>query len=120
MLESLCIESERYNCDSITNNNGYKLIDICKNHDLHTVNGRFGNDKGIGETTCKSISAIDYVIASPELFTKINDFMVDMFDPLLSDVHNTICLELKNNVVPTDKECFKQTKTKKSANCDSV
>ena len=44
MLESFGIETKRFNCDKIINNNGYKLIDMCKNHDLHIINGRFGDE----------------------------------------------------------------------------
>ena len=28
------------------------LMTLCKNHDLHIINGRFGDDSGVGQTTC--------------------------------------------------------------------
>ena len=68
---------------------------MCKNHDLHIINGRFGDD---------SISLIDYAIASPDLLTKVTNFSVDIFDPLLLDVHNRICLLLENRVVSNKME----------------
>ena len=29
-------------------NNGYKLIELCKHLDMEIINGRFGNDQGVG------------------------------------------------------------------------
>ena len=84
-----------------TNNNGKKLIELCRNVDVKIVNGRFGNDYENGNFTCykpNGKSTVDYAIASPCLFPKIIDFTVDMFDPCLSDVHCPICLALNFDI----------------------
>ena len=92
LLDDLGILTERYNMDCNTNNNGYNFIDICRNFDLHIINGRFGADKDIGKFTCDNRSCIDYMSASPEILTNIQNFYVDIFDCLLSDKRNPICV----------------------------
>ena len=44
------------------NKNGERLLDLCQNHNLFIVNGRFGDDANIDKTTCKDVSVIDYAI----------------------------------------------------------
>jgi len=124
-LDALDICTERHNCDRLTNNNGYNLIEVCKCLDVHIVNGRIGKDLGCGKLTCNNASLVDYVIASPHLFTKITNFYVDTFDNFLSDKHNPICLSLTCNqildltsipirekymVEDTQPQCFVQTR----------
>ena len=101
-LISLGFTTERYNFDKHVNKNGSRLIDTCKNFDIHFINGRFGDDLNRGKLTCDNASSIDYAIASPSLFSKIVDFRVDTFDKFLSDKHNPICLSLS---------CSSKTKT---------
>ena len=43
---------ERMNKYGYTNNNGNKLIELCKMSDLKIANGRIGKDRGIGNYTC--------------------------------------------------------------------
>lgn len=95
-LESHGIDIERYSQDMLTNNNGLKLIEFCKVTDLHIINGRFGQDYKIGHTTCKDVSVVDYVVASTNMMLSVVDFQVDVFDPLLSDVHSPLCLKVFN------------------------
>ena len=99
-LECLGLCTKRFSMDTSTNNNGYKLIELCKTLDLHIVNGRFGNDKGIGRVTCDNTSVVDYVIVSAELFPQIVDFNVDVMDKFLSDKHRAISIKFrcKDNV----------------------
>ena len=94
ILEKANIPLERKNNDKKSNNNGTKLINMCKNTETCIVNGRIGHDKGIGNFTFNDTSTIDYAICSPDLLPCIIDFKVDIFDPLLSDKHNPICLTL--------------------------
>ena len=94
-LDSLGICTVRHNLDKCTNNNGYRLIELCRSLDVHIVNGRFGDDLNTGKMTCDNSSVIDYAIASPEFLPKVSNFHVDIFDKLLSDKHNPICLSLK-------------------------
>lgn len=79
--------------DKVTNNNGRRLVDLCRSLDLHIVNGRAGKDKTIGECTSDRKSTIDNAIASTELFPQLIDINVDTFDKYLSDKHSPICFE---------------------------
>ena len=40
--------SKRYNEDKVCNSSGIKLLDLCKSSGLKIVNGRVGDDAGIG------------------------------------------------------------------------
>ena len=57
------------------------------------MNGRVGNDLEAGVTTCNN-SVIDYVIVSPELFNVISNFEVLPYDPIFSDIHKPISLQM--------------------------
>jgi hypothetical protein len=50
-----------------SNNFGTRLINMCKSMGIMLANGRCGNDRLFGHTTCDNISIVDYVICSPEL-----------------------------------------------------
>ena len=63
-FSSLKIRKKRVSEDSKSNNNGYKLIDICRNNNLFILNGRFGKDKSLGKFTFRDQSLIDYTICS--------------------------------------------------------
>ena len=78
---------KRENCDQQYNNFGCNLVNFCISQGLLIMNGRTGNDKGIGKLTCKGASAIDYFIGSPTIFPMTSDFDVLDFDNCLSDVH---------------------------------
>ncbi|XP_030839274.1 uncharacterized protein LOC115923141 [Strongylocentrotus purpuratus] len=90
----------RKNMDVKVNNNGSHVIDICKTLGLAIVNGRLGDDNGIGNFTCFNknggCSTIDYAIVSHELFYNIQNFQVDLFDKCLSDVHCPIVMTLQS------------------------
>ena len=47
-----------------------KGVALCRNLDVHIVNGRIGADKEQGLLTCDNASAIDYALASSELFRR--------------------------------------------------
>ena len=86
---------ERVNKDGHTNNNGNKLIELCKMSDLKIANGRLCKDRGIGNYTCHTTngnSTIDSALLSMELFPYVDDFYVDILDKYMSDVHCPICL----------------------------
>ena len=63
-LEKLNIQLHRKSQDKKKNNNGYKLIEACKNNNLTILNGRFGQDKNVGKFVFRDISVIDYVLAT--------------------------------------------------------
>ena len=68
---------------------------------MFIANGRIFNDQGIGKTTCKNVSLVDYLLLTPNLFDVISDFDIIDFNPMFSDVHNRIhfSLSLPNRVI---------------------
>jgi len=91
----------RSNKDKCMNNNGHKLIDLCKMSGLKIVNGRIGRDKLLGNFTCHTAngkSVIDYAIASMQLFPYLSDFYVDVLDRSISDVHCAISLYICKSI----------------------
>ena len=112
-LDALGININRINSDTKTNNNGKKLIDLCKNFDLRILNGRCGSDSYIGDFTCLSSSGkstIDYIytVLSSELLPKVKEFKVDVLDTCLSDKHKTIytILRADNTSLATSKSKY--------------
>ena len=83
--------------DHNVNTYGRRLLLLCKNLNLIIVNGRFGRDRGVGNLTCKYGSIVDYVIISSPLTEIIEDFTIEPFDPLFSDVHSALSLFLKSH-----------------------
>ena len=70
----------RQNSDKVINNNGRKLIDMCKMCNLRIANGRLGHDAGVGNFTCQTYngqSCVDYVLFSPNLINDIEMFTVE-------------------------------------------
>ena len=69
------------------NNNGLFLLDFCKQTGMRIMNGRVGEDYGIGRYTfvgSRGSSVVDYILSSQDLFTNISHFKVH--DPnILSD-----------------------------------
>lgn len=66
-----------------------------KKLNLYIANSRVGLDRGIGKRTCKNRSVIDYFISSSSLFPFIQEFDINDFNPILSDIHNSIHISLK-------------------------
>ena len=50
-LTNYSIARDRKSKVTKTNNNGYKMLDICNNNNLFLVNGRIGYDKTVGNYT---------------------------------------------------------------------
>ena len=96
---NLCnISLRRSSGDDICNNYGYRFADFCKNMGLYIANGRCGEDCNIGKTTCKGTSLVDYIVISHDLFPIVKMFVVEDFNPMLSDIHNTVICTLAYNV----------------------
>ena len=66
-----------------------------KKLNLYIANSRVGLDRGIGKRTCKNRSVIDYFISYSSLFLFIQEFNINDFNPILSDIHNSIHISLK-------------------------
>ena len=88
------IQKARCAMDKHTNNFGHKLIDFCISQQILLLNGRKDADAGTGQVTSKDVSTVDYVIASPHLFTSLTNFSVGEFCKCLSDVHSPIYFDI--------------------------
>ena len=89
----------RGNLDNVTNKYGESLISLCKNVPLRICNGRKLGDV-LGSFTCHNWngqSAVDYCLASPDIYHKIKTFKVNNFLPTLSD-HCSIEIKLRVNM----------------------
>ena len=75
---------------------------MCQSLELLIANGRLGKDQGVGALTCKNTTVVDFCILSSELFCL---FEVLPFDPMISDVHNALHVEIlckSTCIVPND------------------
>ncbi|GFS20731.1 zinc-binding alcohol dehydrogenase domain-containing protein 2, partial [Elysia marginata] len=71
------------------------LLDMCKTTELIILNGRCGEDKYLGATTCNNSSVIDYALVNYGCLDNFHiNFKVHEFSHLLSDVHNQISISL--------------------------
>ena len=86
----------RKNCDSVINQQGRSILELCHTFNLKILNGRSSGDP-LGNFTYSNVnlgaSAIDYSICSQNFYDKINNFMV-LPQNELSD-HSKIVTELK-------------------------
>ena len=83
-LSSLNIQEKRVSVDKVVNEG---LLELCKSANMYIVNGRFDNDVLQGKAACDNVSVVDYVIFSPSIFSYINSFILQYYDPMLSDIH---------------------------------
>jgi hypothetical protein len=66
-------------------------VDFCRRCNLFIANGRLLSDKGIGHTTCKDASMVNYLLLSLNIIT---DFEIIDFNPMFSEVYNRVHLTL--------------------------
>ena len=98
------IEEPRSSCDSTVNTSGRHLIDLCKLYSLCILNGRKGDDKGIGHYTYISpngCSVIDYCLISYDLYYCVANFSVEE----MSDSHHMpikVALNIYNQCTTID------------------
>jgi hypothetical protein len=72
--------------DNSVNSSGNKLLDLCLSTDSKIVNGRLGNDAGIGNFTFMSNtgkSLIEYVLMQCELFPFVLFHIINLFNLIL-------------------------------------
>ena len=84
----------RNNKDTEKNNYGDELLELCKNYNVHVLNGRLDGDSK-GEITCitnDGASTVGYGIVNIRLFDKINSF--EIIQRVESD-HFPICCTLR-------------------------
>ena len=115
-LHTLNINKNRISRDKHTNNNGYKLIEICINNNLFILNGRFGKDKTEGKLTFRDQSLIDYTICSFDCLRMLVDFEVIKTDCLISDGHAllswSLSIEHQNSTTAASEEVSSPTHKK--------
>ena len=89
-FRNLGFSQERTSMDKGINQYDRRFLDFCKTNTIYIVNGRIGEDRYHGRVTCKGNSTVDYMVTSPQLFTRILQFQIDEFSPLFSDVHSAL------------------------------
>ena len=65
--------------DSVTDNYGRRLLDLCKSTGLIIANGRLGADKYIGDFTCitpRGQSVVDYILLAFSDFGCVSHFSI--------------------------------------------
>ena len=73
------------------NSNGHLLFDFCIRTGLRIMNGRVGNNEGVGKYTfvgSRGSSLVDHVLASQNLFPFVKEF--DVQDPNIPSDHCVI------------------------------
>jgi hypothetical protein len=98
VIDSLNIQKDRSSLDKVKNRHGESLIAFCIGQSLLIVNGRVDRDANVGKLTCKDASLVDYVICSPELFGRLNDFFVSDFHECMSDVHCPLFFSISDSL----------------------
>ena len=99
--------------DSIFNNEGKILLEICKSNNLFILNGRCGKDKEMGAFTFKNTSTIDYSIFSTESLKFVADFDIKELVALYSDGHSLLntTLKFRNLVIEKPLQTKRNTKS---------
>uniref|UniRef100_A0A0N7ZBB2 Reverse transcriptase domain-containing protein n=1 Tax=Scylla olivacea TaxID=85551 RepID=A0A0N7ZBB2_SCYOL len=94
------VDGTRYNQDVTQDRNSYgrNLVTICCNNKVCIFNGRVDRDLRVGRPTTTHGTLVDYVIGSPTLLKDVNEFRVLDYDPLYSDIHCGIHVQLKVNI----------------------
>ena len=95
ILKKFDLDIKRVSKDKTVNMFGRNLVDFCLNNDTIILNGQAFADKGIGATTCKDKSVVDYVICTSSCISFLSSFEVKEFCPLFSDAHNRIEFSFK-------------------------
>ena len=84
-LDGSKFSKNRVSQDTIVNNEGNLLLDMCKSNNLFILNGRCDSDMNVGAMTFRGQSVIDYSIVSYNAVHFIDTFSIIELDPLYSD-----------------------------------
>lgn len=98
IMKRFNLDIQRVSNDNKVNAYGRNLIDFCRNNEMFILNGRAFSDKGIGATTCKDKSVVDYVICSSSSIALLSHFEIKEFCSLYSDAHSVIEFSLKSQI----------------------
>lgn len=117
ICHNLSVPTQRHSEDPVVNRYGRLLLQLVKNNNLIILNGRVGEDRGIGRVTCKGSSVVDYCITSANLLDKFESFEVLEFNHMFSDIHNPIQASLKcANVETINVDIMHQSKVPDTVN----
>ena len=94
------IDDIRYNQDVTQDRNsfGKTLVTLCSNNNVCIFNGRLDEDLRIGKPTTTHGTLVDYIIGSPSLLNNVQEFRILDYDPMYSDIHCGIHVQLKANI----------------------
>ena len=87
--------SKRKSKDKVVNEEGRELLDFCNCINLVMLNGRF---EDVGEFTSVNDTVIDYILCNSLFFEYVQNFNIDMYDPIKSDVHSVLEMNVINLV----------------------
>ena len=90
---------KRFNKDKATNEHGLELLSMCYASDMIIMNGRTGDDMGVGDFTFvnhRGTSTNDYVICDKKSLYKVCNFSIDNVN-IFSD-HKTLLFDLCINL----------------------
>ena len=79
MLENFNINKFRISKDKTVNNEGNILLGMRKSHNFFILNGRCGQDKGVGALTFKQCSVIDHIIVSSQALISKSKFRFTLY-----------------------------------------
>ena len=73
------------------------IVDQCRVWESHAelAERNVNQPKGVGKVACKGVSTVDYALLTQHLVKRCVDLYVDVFDQLISDVHNPVNLKLE-------------------------
>ena len=96
------LDNHRVSKDVKVNEFGRNIVEFYKSNDMIILNGRVFHDKGIGKTTYKDKSEVDYIIISSVKF--VSNFEDKVYCVLFSDAlemsMNAICKEMPAKDTP--------------------
>ena len=88
------ISLKRTNTDQMINCYGNQMLDFCKTLDLFILNGRLHPTMQSMKLTCKDKSTVDYFLSTAMMFTRLQNFQILEYNPLLSDAHCPLSVNL--------------------------
>ena len=101
-LDSIKFSKCRVSQDTVINNAGNLLLDMCKSNNLFILNGRCGADIHVGAMTFQGQSVIDYSIAARKALRFIDTFEIVELDSLFSDGHCLLSTSFKFHGIPVN------------------
>ena len=116
IFETNNLLQKRVSLDIQQNKLGEKLLSVFKSNNSIILNGRSGNDAGVGKFTFRNTSVIDYVIVSPESAQYVQNFQIVDLDPTFSGGHSLLHFHISTHAMPVQNK--HQNKENRARNWD--